>query len=122
VILSADGQSVLIAKRGANQHQGNMWEFPGGKLEPGELPLQALCRELREEIGIEVKRSKHLLDLEHRYVDKAVRLYVFVVEQFLGEPQSLEAQPLLWVCRTKLKNYQFPQANQPIVEALLHRD
>jgi len=118
-VLSADGQKILLARRRADQHQGNLWEFPGGKLESAESAAQALCRELREEINIKVQDFSPLLVIEHQYVDKAVRLHVFVVKSFAGEPRSLEGQKLCWVLRSELPNYAFPEANVPIVDALL---
>jgi len=117
-ILSTDRQSILLAKRRADQHQGNLWEFPGGKLEPDEAPEAALHRELLEEIGIATKSASPLIVVEHQYSDKAVRLHVYVVESFSGKPTALEQQTLSWVDRDKLHDYEFPEANYPIIEAL----
>jgi len=118
-VLSADKSEVLLALRRADQHQGNLWEFPGGKLEANETAEQALRRELHEEIGIYARSITPLLIVEHEYVDKAVRLHVFTVEEFRGEPQSLEGQPLQWVALAELRSYAFPAANTAIVDALL---
>ncbi len=117
-ILSADRQQVLLAKRRADQHQGDLWEFPGGKIEPNESADLALARELQEEIGITVETSSPLVTVEHEYSDKAVRLDVFLVERFSGEPTGLEGQTVAWVPLTDLSNYQFPEANVRIVQAL----
>lgn len=121
VILSADHDAVLLARRQANQHQGNLWEFPGGKLEPSEVASKALARELLEEIGISVGEYRELLVVEHDYGDKAVRLHVFEVQSFTGEPIGMEGQTLQWVPMTELSAYDFPEANVPIVKAILMR-
>lgn len=118
-ILSADGQSVLLAKRSAKQHQGNLWEFPGGKLEPDEPAIDALSRELQEELGITPNKVENLLVVEHDYGDKSVRLHVFIVRSFIGVPEGREGQPLQWVRLNELADYEFPEANVPIVKALV---
>lgn len=120
-ILSTDHNEVLLAFRQADQHQGNLWEFPGGKIEPGEPPNLALARELLEEIGISIGVVSELMVVEHDYGDKAVRLHVFAVQSFTGQPKGLEGQTLKWVPLAELLSYDFPEANVPIVEALLQR-
>ncbi len=109
---------VLIAQRPAHVHQGGLWEFPGGKLEPGESPRQALERELREELGIEVGSARPLIQVRHDYPDKAVLLDVWRVEDYAGIPVGREGQPLEWVTHSELGKYAFPAANTPIVKAL----
>ena len=120
-ILSAKRDHALLALRQSNQHQGNLWEFPGGKLERGEGALAALNRELQEEIGISVDEACELIVVEHDYGDKAVRLHVFAVLSFAGEPTGLEGQVLKWVPLVELPVYDFPEANLPIIDALLKR-
>ena len=119
-ILSSDGNAVLLAKRGANQHQGNLWEFPGGKLEAGERACQALKRELNEELGITAENVENLIVVEHDYGDKAVRLTVFIVHSFTGVPEGRE-EVVEWVGIEDLQHYAFPEANKPIVSALVAR-
>lgn len=111
-------QQVLIAKRAAHRHQGNRWEFPGGKLDAGETPVAALVRELQEELAITPTRFRPLLTLTHHYPDKSVRLHVFRVEAFDGVPHGNEGQPLQWVATERLGDYDFPAANRPIVTAM----
>ena len=108
---------ILIARRADSQHQGGLWEFPGGKVEAGESTRAALERELREELGIEVLVARPLIKVAHDYPDKQVLLDVWEVCEFSGEPQGLEGQPLAWVSERQLPGYEFPQANQPIVAA-----
>jgi len=116
VIFNEFGQ-ILIAQRPDHLHQGGLWEFPGGKLEWGETVRQALDRELREELDIEVKSASPLMTLRHDYPDRCVRLHVWRVERFSGTPQGLLGQPITWVSRSDLPGYQFPAANGPIITA-----
>lgn len=109
---------VLISRRATAAHQGGLWEFPGGKVEPGESVTQALARELREELGIELGASRPLLLVPFDYGDKAVLLDVHLVTQFRGEARGLEGQPLAWVSPAELSQYRFPAANVAIVSAV----
>lgn len=118
VILAESGDRVLLALRKPEQHQGNRWEFPGGKLEAGESVEDGLLRELREEIGITVTRSRSRSRIEHRYPDKQVRLHFHDVLAFEGEPQGREGQRLQWFDVAELMDLDFPEANLPIVEQL----
>lgn len=117
VIVNRAGE-ILLAKRAAHQHQGGLWEFPGGKLEVGEAPLAGLWRELQEELGIAVVRAEPLLQIHHQYPDKSVLLDVYRVSEFDGVPQGREGQPLLWVPLAELDRYPLPAANRPILDAL----
>lgn len=118
VILDAD-RNILITRRAPDAHQGDLWEFPGGKIEAGESLTEALARELREELGIVIGRTSALLEVHHDYGDKSVLLDVHVVWEFSGEAQPLEAQPMAWVAPDELSGYAFPAANQPIVAAVV---
>lgn len=121
VIINKNNQ-VLIAKRGSHQHQGNKWEFPGGKVEKGETSQQALERELKEELGIEIQSEKHLVDITHQYDEgvshKTVVLEVYEVTDWSGEAKGREGQPLLWVEKSALNQYQFPAANADILSII----
>ncbi|GFM83382.1 hypothetical protein PSCICN_40740 [Pseudomonas cichorii] len=116
VIRGADGR-ILIAKRADNQHQGGLWEFPGGKVEAGEAVQAALSRELQEELGIGVTAARPLIKIQHDYPDKQVLLDVWEVSAFTGEPHGAEGQPLVWASHRELVGYEFPAANKPIVAA-----
>lgn len=116
VIANAKGE-VLIARRPDRAHQGGLWEFPGGKLEAGETVEQALRRELKEELNIEVMGASPLIQIRHAYPDRRVLLDVRRVESFSGEAQGLENQPIAWVAPEKLADYPFPPANKPIISA-----
>ena len=116
VIRGTNGR-ILIARRADTQHQGGLWEFPGGKVEAGESVEAALGRELKEELGIVVEAARPLIKVQHDYPDKHVLLDVWEVSAFSGEPHGAEGQPLAWVSPRELADYAFPEANQPIVAA-----
>ncbi|MGV8921610.1 MAG: Nudix family hydrolase [Pseudomonas sp.] len=116
VIRAKDGK-ILIARRADTQHQGGLWEFPGGKVEADESVETALARELHEELGIVVTAARPLIKVVHDYPDKQVLLDVWDVSAFTGEPHGAEGQPLAWVSARELADYDFPAANQPIVAA-----
>jgi len=117
VIFDATGR-VLISQRPAGKPLAGYWEFPGGKLDAHETPRQALGRELREELGIDVQRCHPLLQLRHDYSDRVVELEVFVVDESRGEPSGLEGQMLQWVSLAALSQQALLPADLPIVEAL----
>lgn len=118
VVFNDSGQ-VLIAKRLAHQHQGDCWEFPGGKIEANETVGQALKRELFEEVGITVTHHEPWMIVEHDYHDKAVSLKVHKITAFQGEPRGCEGQVVKWVFPSVLLSLPFPMANQSIVQALV---
>lgn len=116
-VIHRSDDRFLISRRPRHLHQGGLWEFPGGKLEPGETPCQALHRELGEELGIRVQQAEPLIRVPWRYPDKAVVLEVWRVTAFAGEPRGREGQTLRWVDAMQLAELPFPAANQPIVTA-----
>jgi len=118
VIENEQGE-IFIAQRHPEQHQGDKWEFPGGKVEAGENVQQALQRELKEECGIDVTDMAPLTVIEHQYKDKRVLLDVWWVLSYGGEVRQLEGQDWCWVDKNQLDAFQFPEANQPIVECIM---
>lgn len=121
VIFNSQGQ-ILIARRHDDAHQGGLWEFPGGKVESDETVCDALARELHEELGINIQASscKPLIEIRHDYSDKVVLLDVWTVFEFDGEASGKEGQPLRWVERSQLSDYDFPAANIAIIDAILN--
>lgn len=109
---------VLISKRASHVHQANLWEFPGGKIEPEETEIAALSRELEEELGIKIQSHDHLMTVDHRYDDKSVCLHVFMVTDFSGEPVGKEGQLVKWNDISGLNSKEFPVANITIINRL----
>jgi 8-oxo-dGTP diphosphatase len=118
-----DSAKILIAKRADHQHQGGLWEFPGGKVEAGESAQLALQRELEEELGLQssIADMRPLITIPFHYPDKSVLLDVWAVYNASAFKESIgkEGQPLVWVEQTELADYEFPAANKAIIDALL---
>ncbi len=117
VIFNQRGE-VLLALRPVHKHQGGLWEFPGGKVESGEHALQALKRELHEELGITITCARPLIRIPHHYPDKPVLLDVWRVDAYHGEPHAKEGQRIEWVAQDKLAQREYPTANLPILNAV----
>jgi len=109
--------NILITRRAEHVHQGGLWEFPGGKLEPGESVVQALTRELSEEVGIQVAQARPLIKIKHDYGDRRVLLDVWEVSAFSGRETACEGQAMRWVSPPQLDALNFPAANLPIIRA-----
>ena len=109
---------VLIDQRLNEGLLGGLWEFPGGKQEPGEAIEATIARELREELAIEVAVDQELISLEHAYSHKRLRFVVHLCRWLSGEPQPLACQQWRWVPPSQLGDYPFPAANARIIEAL----
>jgi len=112
-------KQVFLTKRAIDAHQGGKWEFPGGKVEHGETVSQALARELKEEVNIEVLSCQPLTAITHDYGDKQVCLEVFIVDNFLLEPKALEGQEEAWHKVKQLDVLDFPEANKEIVSLVM---
>ena len=118
-ILIDNGGRVLVTRRKTGTHQGGLWEFPGGKVEPSETIGEALSRELQEELGVSVEAAEPYMVIDHDYGDKQVKLDVYRVTRWQGEARGLEGQPLAWKLPVELIGWPFPAANTPILERLL---
>jgi mutator protein MutT len=117
-VTDAEGR-VLIAQRPHGKHLAGGWEFPGGKLEPGEDRRAGLARELREELGIILIASpRPLIRVRHAYDFGEVLIDMWVVRQYAGEPQGLDGQALRWCARDELESAELLPADGPIVSAL----
>ncbi len=117
VLRNAVGE-VLITERVCDGPFNGLWEFPGGKIDHGELPAAALRRELREELGIEVTILEPLLSLSHEYPDCQVELEFFLVTDWDGQPVGMEGQGLRWVDIAALNADELLPADAPLVSAL----
>lgn len=110
---------ILLNRRPAGRELAGLWEFPGGKIEPGESPEAALVRELNEELGIRAQVDDRLMTVQLRGPDKRLRLDVYRVSRWEGTPLGHEGQALMWVTPDRLPRYSMPPADRPVVAALL---
>lgn len=117
-VLRNAADRILLAQRLPGKHLAGGWEFPGGKVEPGETRFDTLKRELHEELGVEVQGARPLLCVRHAYPERVILLDVWIVTQYLGEPLGQEGQPLRWCAREDLPHAELLPADKPIVTAL----
>jgi 8-oxo-dGTP diphosphatase len=109
---------LLITQRQPDSHLGGLWEFPGGKREPGESFQQCLVREIREELGLEISVGDLFEEITHAYPEKTVRLKFFLCHPVSSEPQALGCAALQWVEKSQLANYCFPAADARLLQKL----
>ena len=117
-VIWKDGQ-VLITKRPEGTHLGGMWEFPGGKQKESETLELCLEREIKEELGMDIRAEKHLLTVHHEYETKHVTLYFYNCSIVSGEPDPKEGQDIKWTSTEDLGNYTFPPPDLEIIELLI---
>ena len=108
----------LIARRKADTHLGGLWEFPGGKREPGESLMGCLQRELREELGVDVTGPVYFRTIRHEYPGKTVELHFFHCTISRGEARALDCEEVRWVMPSELSEFEFPPADRPLIAAL----
>jgi mutator protein MutT len=116
-VIDAAGR-VLIAQRPQGKHLAGGWEFPGGKLEPGESRATGLARELREELGIAIRNPRPLIRVRHTYPYGEVLIDMWVVKSYSGSPRGLDGQALKWLSQEELESAELLPADGPIVRAL----
>jgi len=119
-LVDADGR-VLISERPAGKALAGLWEFPGGKVEPGERPEETLIRELAEELGIQVKEAclAPLTFASHTYPDFQLLMPLWICRRWEGLAQGREGQRLAWVRPQKLRDYPMPPADEPLIPMLV---
>ena len=119
-LFDADGR-VLLAQRPEGKAMAGLWEFPGGKVEPGETPEAALNREIREELGVEIceRCAAPLTFVSHAYEQFHLLMLLYVCRKWEGIPQSLEGQALTWKFPHEMRNMPMPPADIPLVAALM---
>ena len=113
-----DGDRFMICQRPAHKARGLLWEFVGGKVEPGETRQQALVRECREELDITVKPGAVFMEVTHRYPDLTVHLTLFSATIAEGTPQKLEHNDIRWIGVEEIEDYAFCPADRVILEKL----
>jgi 8-oxo-dGTP diphosphatase len=118
-LVDADGR-VLLAQRPAGKPMAGLWEFPGGKVEPGERPEQTLIRELKEELGIDVNEAclAPLTFASHGYADFHLLMPLYVCRRWEGTVTAREGQRLAWVRSSRLRDYPMPPADEPLISHL----
>ncbi|MBI3251965.1 MAG: 8-oxo-dGTP diphosphatase MutT [Candidatus Omnitrophica bacterium] len=112
-------REFLIAQRCAEDTFAHFWEFPGGKKNPGESFEECVARELKEELGIEVRVREKLMDIRKVLDNKIIWLNFYLCEHLSGEPRAIECQNVRWVDVRALKNYAFPPANEIVIDRLI---
>ncbi|SDI42561.1 8-oxo-dGTPase [Ferrimonas sediminum] len=117
-LVANDRNQYLISLRQGKQHLAGKWEFPGGKLEAGETPLQGLNRELQEEVGLEVDDAELMERKVFAFSDRTLELHFFRVIRVRGQAVAREGQPLRWASVAELKQLPFPDANQSVIDRL----
>jgi 8-oxo-dGTP diphosphatase len=119
-LIDTDGR-VLIAQRPEGKPMAGLWEFPGGKVEQGELPEQTLIRELKEELGITVSEAclAPLTFASHAYPDFHLLMPLFVCRRWEGTVTATEGQRLAWVRANRLRDYEMPPADVPLISHLI---
>ena len=112
-----NGNRYLVGQRAANKSQGGLWEFMGGKIEPGETPEQALARECREELDIEIENERIIDSVVHEYPEKTIRLTLIECTPKLGSvPRVSEHQDIRWVTRKEMESLDFAPADRDLIQ------
>ena len=120
--LIRQGEKFMICQRPAHKARGLLWEFVGGKVEPGETKEQALIRECREELAVTVSVGEIFMDVTHEYPDLTVHLTLFNAVIAEGEPQKLEHNDIRWITPREIPDYEFCPADVEILEEIRARD
>lgn len=118
-IIRKDGM-LLITRRPAGTHLEGLWEFPGGKREPGESLRKCLKREIMEELGLDIETEELLLRIKHEYETKIIDLYIYDCRILGGTPEPLDNQEIEWVRQENLDDYIFPPPDKKIIELIRH--
>lgn len=116
-----DNNRFMICQRPAHKARGSLWEFVGGKVEPGESKEEALVRECREELGVTVDVGDIFMEVTHNYPDITVHLTLFSASIREGVPQKLEHQDIRWITAEEIGRYAFCPADTEILEKLKKR-
>lgn len=115
-----ESNKFMICQRPAYKARGLLWEFVGGKVEPGETKEQALIRECREELAVELSVGKIYMEVTHEYPDLTVHLTLFEAQIIAGTPQRLEHNDIRWITPAEIPRYQFCPADEEILRRLQH--
>lgn len=116
-IINRDNQ-ILLARRKPGKHLAGYWEFPGGKIEPGETPEMCLLREIKEELGLAIQVSTFFMENEHHYEDKSILLKAYFCTYLSGEVQLNDHDQVHWVNKNELMNYRLAPADIAFIAPL----
>lgn len=116
IIRNADGE-ILIAERRSDQFMGGFWELPGGKIEEGESNEESLARELKEELGVDISTPNLMHTMRHQYPEKTVKLWIYTIDHFDGEPRGMERQNIAWCPAEQLHDFNL----LPTMKAIIHK-
>ena len=119
VALIRRGREFLIAQRKKGDTFGLLWEFPGGKKNEGETFEECTAREVKEEIGIDIRVHEKFTEIRRPYHDRVIWLNFFLCTHVAGEPKALDCEKVTWVDVEELKNYEFPPANDTVIRKLI---
>lgn len=117
--LIRDGDKFMICQRPAHKARGLLWEFVGGKVEPGETPEDALIRECREELAVEIRVGKVFMEVVHTYPDITILLTLFDAQIAAGTPKRIEHNDILWITPEQIPQYDFCPADVEILERIV---
>jgi 8-oxo-dGTP diphosphatase len=115
-VIERDG-AFLVTRRPSGVHLEGYWEFPGGKIEPGESPAEALAREIAEELDTPIAVGRELFTVTHTYPDRIVELH-FLACELKGEPRAVLGQEMRWIAREQLGTLRFPPADEELIRML----
>lgn len=119
LVLENGQGEILVSKRAKDKHQGGLWEFPGGKVEKGETRIQALTREIKEELNYNIISATPMKCITHQYKDICVKLDVWYSQDNNPQVYSNEGQPLKWIVKSELPHLKMPKADKPIITKIL---
>lgn len=117
--LIRDGDKFMICQRPAHKARGLLWEFVGGKVEPGETPEDALIRECREELAVEIRVGKVFMEVVHTYPDITIQLTLFEAQIAAGTPKRIEHNDIQWITPEQIPRYDFCPADVEILERIV---
>lgn len=121
VIQNEEGK-ILIAQRNLKKSQGGLWEFPGGKIEPNETKEEAIIREIKEEMDIDIEAKKFIGQKVFNYPDKDINLIAIESKQIKGDIKLNEHEDIKWVNKNELRNFNFAPADKFIINAILENN
>lgn len=121
-VIRDDKGKILIAQRNLKKSQGGLWEFPGGKIEPNETREDAIVREIKEELGINIRAKKYIGQKVFNYPEKSINLIAIECSKKDGEIKLLEHEDIKWVSKSELNNFNFAPADKFIIDTILCND